>query len=459
MGRTIALRTGSLIGFAMIAAAFGVEQNAAELVFELKEASRFELPEEARYSPFGQFLTLAETTPAAVKTWPAFQSRRPIRGSVPFDVVYGEADSGIEYHFAFDESRGTGKGYDRLYLDLNRDLDLTNDAPLLPRKRTPAWAPVINDGTARVTYFENVSIPFDFGPAGKRPVEILPRLIITREGRREMDFLTTKVRRGQIEIAGRPYEAVLGHERHVGGRFDRPFVALYLIPKRGRDPRSRSFELSQDHLGAIRPIGNTNYCFSATPTGDRLIVRPYDGEFGTFEIGPGGRDIRTMAMSGSLRSRDTSVIVGGEIGDDGRPAKARRCRLPVGDYSPFHLTIDFGRLQVMASENLFGDGRRFDPWESPKVHGITIRRERPFVLDFSNKPELLFASPPKGHRVKAGETLEVTPVLIDPKLNIMIRNLRATTLRSGEGSSLLDPKVRIARLDGTQVAEPFKPFG
>ena len=38
-----------------------------------------------------------------------------------------ETNSGLLFYFAADESRGTGKGYDRLYFDANRDLDLRND--------------------------------------------------------------------------------------------------------------------------------------------------------------------------------------------------------------------------------------------------------------------------------------------------------------------------------------------
>ena len=33
-----------------------------------------------------------------------------------------------------DESQGTGKGYDRLYFDLNRDLDLRNDPVVMPQQ-------------------------------------------------------------------------------------------------------------------------------------------------------------------------------------------------------------------------------------------------------------------------------------------------------------------------------------
>ena len=84
-------------------------------------------------------------------------------------------------------------------------------------------------------------------------------------------------------------------------------------------------------------------------------------------------------------------------------------------------------------------------------------------MNFTNKPEVMFASPAKDHRVKAGEKLSVEAVLVDPVLDAMIRGLDDTTRKMTKGGSerdlSLDPKVTITRSDGEIVAQGDMPFG
>jgi hypothetical protein len=100
---------------------------------------------------------------------------------------------------------------------------------------------------------------------------------------------------------------------------------------------------------------------------------------------------------------------------------------------------------------------------------MAVRKDKPFVMDFSNQPEVMFTSPAKAQRVRLGEELEVKAVLIDPKLDIMIRGLEDTTRKqtqTPDGRPLnyqrnlsLDPKVLITRTNGEKVAEGVMPFG
>ncbi|MBN2315008.1 MAG: hypothetical protein JXM79_13840 [Sedimentisphaerales bacterium] len=107
-----------------------------------------------------------------------------------------------------------------------------------------------------------------------------------------------------------------------------------------------------------------------------------------------------------------------------------------------------------------------------RIFGIQIREDKPFVFDFSNKPEVLFASPAKDCRIRLNEELTVKAVLIDPKLDIMIRGPTDTSRKKKrERSSVdgrkytsweqisLDPKVIIKRANGEKVAEGVMPFG
>jgi hypothetical protein len=219
-------------------------------------------------------------------------------------------------------------------------------------------------------------------------------------------------------------------------------------------------------------IDGKHYTASVTPTGERLTVGPYRGDFGLLRLGPGKRDIKKLSIDGSLYS-ETSAVAVGET--DGllrlvAPGTAE-CRLPVGDYLPALLRIEYGRLSLRLSNNYHSDGKPRD-MERRRVYAIQIRKDKPFVLDFSNKPEVMFATPAKDQTLKPGDTLRVAAVLTDPGLDIMIRNLDDTGRKQKEVYKLadgkehsyerplsLDPKVTITNSSGKQVAEGKMPFG
>ena len=124
------------------------------------------------------------------------------------------------------------------------------------------------------------------------------------------------------------------------------------------------------------------------------------------------------------------------------------------------------------SDNYHSDGRPRDITTRSPVHAFKIRKDKPFVLDFSNKPEVLFASPARDQTLKPGDTLRVAAVLTDPCLDIMIRHLNDTgrkqkeTYKFADGKEQwyrrplsLDPKVTITNSSGKAVAEGKLPFG
>jgi hypothetical protein len=141
----------------------------------------------------------------------------------------------------------------------------------------------------------------------------------------------------------------------------------------------------------------------------------------------------------------------------------------VGDYLPEYLTLEFGRLRLALSQNYHSEGKRQSREGRPSVYGITIRKDRSFVLDFSNQPDVMFTSPVNHQRVKLGDNLSVMAVLVDPKLDLMIRNVDDTSrkqTKDAEGKPLgyernlsLDPTVIITRANGEKVAEGVMPFG
>ncbi len=469
-GRFFTTRSLVLLCLLLTLIAFGckekTEEQTKQFVFNLDEVSVFDVGEVFRDFLRGQS-TFCDNRPYRPVKYPAFKSEKPLYGRISFAGRTAEFHTPGGYHFALDESAGTGKGYDRLYFDHNCDLDLTNDTPLASMQSPPKGALLRLE---QEVCFESFEVTFDYGPAARRGIEIMPRLTIIQGGYSELCLVATKVRKGQINIGGAGYYALLGYTYSVGGPFDQPGRAFHLIPKIGTQNYPRW--LGANQLRAMHKIGGTYYRFSATPAGDKLFVQPYDGDFGTFEVGAGGRDIYPeMAVQGSLCSEDMVVAVGGEL-KHGRLTSVRSCRLPVGDYLPWSLKITFGLLRIDVSKNYHSDGKLRDRDGSPLFYGIKIRKDKPFILDFSNKPEMMFVSPSKGHRVKLGGQLRVEADLIDPKLDIIIRRLEDITRkqkkeyvtsngqkRTSKQVMSLEPKVLITRADGEKVAEGVMPFG
>jgi hypothetical protein len=443
-------------------------ENAPEAVFSLNEFSVLTGGSTGDELAQGQRAECQTNGSVEVKAYPSFTSMKPLYGSARFGADYQHPDSGKLYHFALDESKGTGKGYDRFYFDLNQDLNLAND-PALPLRQAPAGAQLPWSTLKGQWCYEILKVPFDFGSGDPRPVEILPRLLVWTNDYAAMTFVTIKARRGVIRMGGQRYAAELGHDHVVAGRFDHPVTALRLS---SADSHETSIHWwGGDRLTATHKIDGKFYCFAASPTGDRLTVKQYAGDLGLFEVGPGKRTLKKMEVSGSFEGLQRNVPVGGDL-EYGSLKPAPHCLLPVGDYLPSYLTFHYGDLQIAVSQNYHSEGKPRDRGGRPPVYGIQLRKDKPFVWDFSNKPDVMFAVPTNLQRFKVGETIAVKAILVDPVLDIMIRGLKDTsrqvtkefdgpngTKEKYQQALSLDPNVVITRANGEKVADGVMPFG
>jgi hypothetical protein len=453
-----------LIGIGLAFRILGAGETNQNKTFKLREVSVFD-PGENNFLR-GQMCRCQDKPFPEVKNYPAFISQVPIFGSVRFGGRPDETNSGLLFYFAVDESSGTGKGYDRLYFDANRDLDLRNDPVAKPQQSPPDHGYKPNFGGIKaVAAFDFLKVNLGTNGGNTNLVEIMPRLLLTGDDKqtyRFMFFVRTRLFEGDIRIAREKFHAQLGNDYIISPSFDFPGTALELSGKK------TSFDWwGGDRISAMHKVNGRFFSFSATQDGE-LSVHPYSGDLGTFEIGPGNRMLTNFGVSGSFEARDWAVAVGGDI-KDGRPVEASRCQVPVGDYLPEFLTLQFGRLRIQLSQNYHSEGKRQSRAGRPNVYGITIRKDQPFVLDFSNQPDVMFTSPTNNQRVKPGDTLMVAAVLVDPKLDIMIRRLEDTShkqTKDAEGKALgyernlsLDPAVIITRANGEKVAEGVMPFG
>jgi len=234
------LTTVSLIILCILVVnAFDKKNKAEQLVFNLEDISVFDIDEEIAGRFIRGHVSGCEEQPQAdVETYPNFKSDKPLYGSVWFANKDNNINSGIQYHFAIDESAGTDKGYDRLFFDLNRDLDLTNDTLCQSLKNPPDGAELDYEWIEQQACFDYLNVNFDFGSNGRRPLEIMPRLTISEKGYPSLAFITTQAHKGEIEFAGKKYTAYLGHNYLTNGWFDLPSTVLLLIQKDAERYRS-----------------------------------------------------------------------------------------------------------------------------------------------------------------------------------------------------------------------------
>ncbi|MGD0516956.1 MAG: hypothetical protein ABSA26_05410, partial [Thermoguttaceae bacterium] len=359
-----------------------------------------------------------------------------------------------------------------LYFDANHDLDLTNDPVLKPMKNPP-WHALPPWAVKEKTAFDYLNVDFDYGSGvGVKPFRIFPWFTLGEDGKSStMHFVTTVARQGWITMGNHQYDALLAQPYAVSGRFDPPYTALYLIPMFSRNAID-SDGFGGNMLMTVHRIDGELYTVAASPLGDKLIVKPYRGDYGVFKVGPGNRDIKDISFQGAFGSQTMAITFRPDYNlPEEKQEKIKECKLPVGDYLPKYITIEYGRLRIGFSDNYHSDGKPLNP-ERKRTYGIKIRKDKPIVFDFSNKPEVLFASPAKDKTFKPGEEVSVKAVLIDPVLDIMIRRLSDTTgkkketTKDGNGREFtserelsLDPTVTITDSSGKKVAEGTMPFG
>ncbi len=383
---------------------------------------------------------------ATVK-YPQFKGPEPLYGFANFGRDFLKSDKEIKYFFALDASGGDG--YDTLYFDLNHDLDLTNDPPLkLSKNPWPAGFKTHLTADDRLM-FEDLAVPIDFGPPyGVQPVKFLPVYIKSAS---TMHFSPLSFYAGGIKIGDRRFDALVGQDM-IGGNA-RLAGHVFFLHLMNPGKKETFADWWGTDLGDFRLIDGKYYTVSATPVGDKLFVKPYMGELGTLKIMPGPRKIKNFTAAGSLTSPAVAVQVGqSEAGRSGELQPVAEWQVPVGDYALYSLTLHYDELSIEIGYNFHSDGHLYNLRERPRMFPIQIRKDKPFVLDLANKPEIYFAAPEKDAVYKPGEDVGVIAILTDPVLDIMIRGL-------DEKGKSLDPTVTIADSSGKIVAQGTMPFG
>ena len=386
----------------------GGESSSERLVFPLEEVSGFDVVDLGHTCG-------CRSDPEPNVVYPAFSSDKPLYGVMSVDMEFANPRSGTPYQFALDESGGTGTGYDRLYLDLNRNGRLSDETPLAPLRELPPGALFKGKWVAPPVWFGSITFS-STDAAGTHAVETLPRLLINVQGQATLSFTATKARKGEIEIARRRFNVTILNGYPLGTRWDRPGTIVKLQTRGGVN------WFGPDRLMALHKIGDRYRRLSMTPAGDRFFVEPYAGQLGVLQLDLGGWPFRSTTFSGALLAKDKAVALGQE-GPHGGYRRVRSCEVPVGDYAPVLLDVRYGPLSLGLATNGYTDGMSGVP-DPNAAYTLHLRPDRPCVLDLARKGEILFAAPGRRTRLQPGAQLQVAAVLVDPKSNVVIRDVR-----------------------------------
>jgi hypothetical protein len=460
------------------------QKAGSEAVFDMKQVSLYDQKESENISPYAIFnglnAMLGAEPAKEVKAYPKLNSKQPLYGSIVFNNQ--KPGSPTKFYFVIDESAPAEepkekaakaeadkapanppkRHYDRLYIDLNGDLDLTNDAAVSPMKTLPKNYARFVDGPQNAVIFDTVSVPLGEDPKAKGPtIRVLPVVMCYGKAGRIV-FTAGSACKGEVKVGKQAYSALLIPQGAMLTQFDGPQTQLILTPINPQKP-VRSYPWLNT-LAAIRQAEGEYYKLSATASGDKLTVRPMTGDRGVLELSAGKKDVKPLGMVGLL-SVDNSMMV---LGDLDYPLQAERAKvakylLPVGDYRPLMLMVDFGDLQV----------RLQNDYTRNQSGGIQIRKDKPFVLDLAAKPEVQFQSPPEDKTFKLGEQIRLAAMIRIPDKGLTIGGLQDMSKKTGEMKYMgedgklvtapryasLDPTVVITDSAGKKVAEGTMPFG
>ena len=402
-------------------------------VFNMKEVSLYDQKERAEVSEFpifgGQIASLRTQPANEVKAYPKLKSKQPLYGSIVFHGSPGKPGSARKFYFVLDES-GTAENvndkatkadadksavdnrpksrYDLLYFDVDRDLDLTNDAVVSPMKSPPRALASLFDGPQATVIFNTVSMPLGEDPKAKgKAVSVLPVIILYgniydgNAGR--MVFMAASARKGEVRLGKRAYSALLVPQSGMADRMNHANTPLILTSVDGAKPVASYPWMRM--LGAIHEADGEFYRISATPAGDQLTVRPFGGERGVFELSVGNKDIRPLGIVAGLVFKESaskeSMLLLGEMSYpiQAEPAKSIKYRMPVGDYWPSHLMVDCGDLRMsLRPDYTLNSGAASKPAAHPPPSWLNAGRIVPPIGRNCQMPEWFrrVSEPPSG---------------------------------------------------------------
>ncbi|HEY5912414.1 MAG TPA: hypothetical protein VJA21_17570 [Verrucomicrobiae bacterium] len=354
------IRAAMVCAAAVIAAGFGATAANYPLTFKTVTADQIsKLP-----GGYGAMGDLRANKPAGIKKEPKAISRHPLYGETRED------ESGPRYVFRLDESKGDGKGYDRLIVDMNQNGDLTDDG-VAPRDTDPADAPRVSSAP-RPAWFGPIQVPAGTEFCGGRPIFFANVYLRPMAGSASGEsggysgyvrlkagwYLETTVNlngaeqkiavydgNGNLKLGDLPEPQTYGSGTEKRWYF-KPGDAFFVDAD-----GSGAFELGPLDLEA-RPFGPL-LCLGATPCkaalaadGKSLRLEPYTDPLAEVAIEPRGDQVRNLTLAWEHPAGKWQLL--------NTPVEKGRVQVPPGRYRFYYCAVfgqNSGADPVMASAN------------------------------------------------------------------------------------------------------------
>jgi hypothetical protein len=391
---------------------------------------------------------------AGVKHYPQFKSAKPGFGEFTIADAGSPGQEGT-YFFAVDESKGTGTGYDTVYLDANGDLDLTDDKPA--KSHAPSGRSTGGD-----TSFDSITIPAA-GDNGE-DIAVAPRMTGFGDGSHGIRFLPATVRQGRVRIAGRTYTISLTRTDNASSRYDVPRTSLRLYR-----PDS-AIRIGKQTLWYISPPESSEatlrtmyflhgkwYSFSTTAAGDVITVHPYKGDLGVIRVSHDGNTAGNLIVQGSVMSDSDWLIALPNADPNMGNGAMGETPIPVGDYAPEWIQVRVGqfRLQVQSAHESRQGGQ-----DAP-AYFLKVRKDKPCMLDLASKADIKWLGRDRIHPFLPGNVVSVSPMLTTGDLLIQSVEFAPQVTPGGffRSPKALQATVKIQDSEGKTLAEGTADFG
>lgn len=261
-----------------------------------------------------------------LKAKPSFTSKKAKLYGCRFDGPGEERLLAV----AVDESKGTGKGYDTLYVDFNRNLDLSDDKPI---KIKP-----LQKGRGTVTEWVTVQSQQQIVGGGKIDCSVKTKfemywpgtddiyLSLQRKGGWKGTIDTSK---GKVECAlvDTTSNGVCGEATKYkdNGEMESYGDSIFIDTNGAGRVLMMPWGSHSIRLHEISKIGGKFYSIKADGPGSKLVVEPYSGSTGTLLVR--GGDIQ------GLKASSSAISVMGKTGSyDFADSSDGAITLPVGSY-------------------------------------------------------------------------------------------------------------------------------
>jgi hypothetical protein len=414
----------------------------------------------------GTYGTLMLAKPGKIRTEPKAVSSRPL---------YGECrnlPSGPAFVFRLDESKGTGRGYDRLIVDMNQNGDLTDDAVV--ERVSLAGQPRALPSSMEEALFGPIPAPADKLIAGGRPTYYAHLNLYNRQilqsavdgqnifiGQLQFKagwYLDTTVEMSGVKCKvgvfdgdsnlrlGDPWQPQTYRMAGEGETWYFQTGDSFLVDANG----SGKFEM--DPFGSdfcpFSPVlyfGSTPYQASLAADNTALRIEPWKADLAEVELQPQGKQVRSLTLARERPNGRWELIQPG--------VEQGKIKVPPGNYRLYECT-------------LLGAGARARDHLKLEANDRTLKKPFSFA---AGKPNILACGGPLALQVtarKADRNLLASLWGGDVVLNINSSVVGAggeiyTTFLKGERFDARPPRPTFSVLDaeGNRLASGNLEYG